>query len=92
MMQPTIITTAYVAAHLPSRPADSHKGTYGTLLALCGSYGMAGAALLCARGALRSGVGLLTVVLTAVFLGACFFGRVLWKKPYHSEKTEISVL
>ena len=59
MMQPTIITTAYVAAHLPSRPADSHKGTYGTLLALCGSYGMAGAALLCARGALRSGVGLL---------------------------------
>ncbi len=59
MMQPTIITTAYVAAHLPSRPADSHKGTYGTLLTLCGSYGMAGAALLCARGALRSGVGLL---------------------------------
>lgn len=58
MTQP-IITREYVAAHLPPRTADSHKGTYGTLLTVCGSYGMAGAALLCARGALRSGVGLL---------------------------------
>ncbi len=55
----TITTKEWVAAHLPSREADSHKGTYGTLLTVCGSYGMAGAALLCARGALRSGVGLL---------------------------------
>lgn len=59
MNQPIIITKEYVASHLPPRAADSHKGTYGTLLTLCGSYGMAGAALLCARGALRSGVGLL---------------------------------
>lgn len=59
-MNSTIITTGeYVASHLPPRAADSHKGTYGTLLTVCGSYGMAGAALLCARGALRSGVGLL---------------------------------
>lgn len=55
----TIITHEYVASHLPPRAADSHKGTFGTLLTVCGSYGMAGAALLCARGALRSGVGLL---------------------------------
>ena len=41
---------------------------------------------------LTTGVGLLTLVLTAVFLAACFLGRVLWKKPYHSEKTETSVL
>lgn len=59
MTQPIITTREYVAAHLPPRAADSHKGTYGTLLTVCGSYGMAGAALLCARGALRSGVGLL---------------------------------
>ena len=59
MTQPIIITKEYVASHLPHRTADSHKGTYGTLLTVCGSYGMAGAALLCARGALRSGVGLL---------------------------------
>ncbi|MBR3779313.1 MAG: NAD(P)H-hydrate dehydratase [Clostridia bacterium] len=59
MNQPIITTKEYVAGHILPRTADSHKGTYGTLLTLCGSYGMAGAALLCARGALRSGVGLL---------------------------------
>lgn len=59
MNQPTITTREYVAQHIRPREADSHKGTYGTLLTVCGSYGMAGAALLCARGALRSGVGLL---------------------------------
>lgn len=42
----------------PKRAADTHKGTYGTLLTVCGSYGMAGAAMLCAKAALRSGVGL----------------------------------
>lgn len=59
MNLPIITTREYVAAHLPPRAEDSHKGTYGTLFTVCGSYGMAGAALLCARGALRSGVGLL---------------------------------
>lgn len=55
-----IITASMVAERFSPRPLDSHKGTYGRLLTVCGSYGMAGAALLCARGALRSGVGLLT--------------------------------
>ncbi len=50
-----------VAACFAPRTADSHKGDYGRLLTVCGSYGMAGAAVLCARAALRSGVGLLTV-------------------------------
>ncbi|MBE6778745.1 MAG: NAD(P)H-hydrate dehydratase [Ruminococcaceae bacterium] len=54
------ITPELVRSCLTPRLADSHKGTYGRLLTVCGSYGMAGAALLCARGALRSGVGLLT--------------------------------
>ena len=57
------ITPAMVAERLTPRPLDSHKGTFGRLLTVCGSYGMAGAALLCARGALRSGVGLLTAAL-----------------------------
>jgi len=57
------ITPEMVAERLIPRPLDSHKGTFGRLLSVCGSYGMAGAALLCARGALRSGVGLLTAAL-----------------------------
>ncbi len=54
------ITPELVSDCIGPRPVDSHKGTFGRLLTVCGSYGMAGAALLCARGALRSGAGLVT--------------------------------
>ncbi len=47
---------------LPPRARRSHKGTYGRVLAVCGSVGMSGAAVLCARGALRSGAGLVEVL------------------------------
>ncbi len=43
---------------LPKRPKNSHKGTFGTALLICGSYGMAGAAILSARAALKSGLGI----------------------------------
>ena len=47
--------------HLPHRPRNIHKGSCGHLLIIAGSLGMAGAAALCTRAALRSGVGLVTV-------------------------------
>lgn len=47
----------------PKRKHNSHKGTYGTALMFCGSYGMAGAAVLSAKAALRSGVGIVKSVL-----------------------------
>lgn len=46
------------APTLPERPKSSHKGTFGTALLICGSYGMAGAAILATRAALKSGVGI----------------------------------
>lgn len=47
---------------LPSRRRKhAHKGDFGRALLIAGSQGMAGASLLAARAALRSGVGLLTV-------------------------------
>lgn len=46
---------------LPARPADSHKGTYGKLLMITGSRGMAGAACLAARAAYTAGAGLVRV-------------------------------
>ena len=49
---------AYIRAALPSRPRDSHKGTFGRALLACGSPLYAGAALLAAEGALRLGAGL----------------------------------
>jgi NAD(P)H-hydrate epimerase len=47
---------------LPPLPRASHKGDCGHLLVVAGSAGMSGAAVLVARGALRSGVGLVTLV------------------------------
>ena len=47
---------------LPPRVRRSHKGSYGRVLAVCGSVGMSGAAVLCARGALRAGAGLVEVL------------------------------
>ncbi|MBQ3574097.1 MAG: NAD(P)H-hydrate dehydratase [Clostridia bacterium] len=38
-----------------------HKGSCGHLLIIAGSFGMAGAAALCAKAALRSGVGLVSI-------------------------------
>ena len=43
---------------LPRRTRDTHKGDYGKILLLCGSRGFTGAAALAARGALRTGAGL----------------------------------
>ncbi|MGE0078698.1 MAG: NAD(P)H-hydrate dehydratase [Bacteroidales bacterium] len=43
------------------RKTFSHKGTYGHTLIVAGSYGMMGAASLCALSAVKSGVGLVTM-------------------------------
>lgn len=48
---------------LPARARDSHKGTHGTVLVVAGSMDMPGAAILCARGALRGGSGLVCMAL-----------------------------
>lgn len=48
-------------AKLPTRRADSHKGTYGHVLVVGGSRGKSGAAALSALAALRAGAGLVTV-------------------------------
>lgn len=52
------ITPSLAAKSLPFRPDDAHKGTMGTLCSITGSYGYCGAAVLSAKAALRSGVGL----------------------------------
>lgn len=43
---------------LKKRLSDSHKGSYGKILLICGSKGYTGAAALAAMGALRTGAGL----------------------------------
>ncbi len=46
---------------LEARHPNSHKGSYGKAMLLAGSWGMTGAAVLAGKGALRSGVGLVTI-------------------------------
>ncbi len=52
---------AYLTIDKPEkaqRSQLSHKGSFGTALLFCGSYGMCGAEILAAKAALRSGVGI----------------------------------
>lgn len=48
---------------LPKRLPNSHKGTFGRLLCICGSKNMPGAAFYCISAAARSGVGLIESVI-----------------------------
>ncbi len=52
---------ATLAAALPSRADDAHKGDFGRVLVVGGSRGMSGAIRLTGMAALRSGSGLVTV-------------------------------
>lgn len=56
-----LIERSDLAGAIPARRRESHKNTFGHLLLIAGCVGMAGAALISARAALRSGVGLVTV-------------------------------
>jgi NAD(P)H-hydrate epimerase len=60
-----VTTAGDLAPHLAPRDPESHKGTFGHVLLVAGSRGMAGAAALAARGALRAGAGLVTAALPA---------------------------
>ena len=56
-----LITLEYVNTIVKERPEDIHKGQCGRVVIVAGSVGMAGAAVLSARGALKSGAGLVKI-------------------------------
>lgn len=59
----SIIEDAKVKKAIPTIKKSAHKGSRGTALLVCGSYGMAGAAILSAKATLRSGAGLVKLAL-----------------------------
>lgn len=64
------ITEEFVWQNIPRRARDSHKGTFGTVLAVAGSTYYRGAALLAAEGALRTGAGIVTLASVEPVLAA----------------------
>lgn len=56
-----LIDHRFVNTVIKKRHRDLHKGDCGRVLLIAGSVGMAGAAILSARGAMRSGAGLVQI-------------------------------
>jgi len=59
---PLAIHAQWVATSLPEFPADAHKGTRKKLAIVGGGAGMSGAAVLTARAAWRSGIGMVKLI------------------------------
>lgn len=59
------LTEEAAARMVPERSLRGHKGTFGTLLAVCGSLDYLGAAMLVGQSALRAGAGLVTLAVPA---------------------------
>jgi hydroxyethylthiazole kinase-like uncharacterized protein yjeF len=56
-----LLTRERMRELVPTRAAESHKGDFGRVLVIAGSFGKTGAAHLTALGALKSGAGLVTI-------------------------------
>lgn len=61
MLNKTFLDIKSASKLLPKREPFSHKGSFGRALLVCGSKNMVGCCALAAEGALRSGVGLVTL-------------------------------
>jgi NAD(P)H-hydrate epimerase len=61
IIEPGLINEAFVNTFIKKRNRELHKGQCGKVLIIAGCKGMAGAALLSAKGAMRSGAGLVRV-------------------------------
>jgi NAD(P)H-hydrate epimerase len=59
---PGLVDERWAAAHLPAIDANAHKGTRKKLAIVGGARGMAGASILAAEGAMRSGIGMVKLV------------------------------
>jgi NAD(P)H-hydrate epimerase len=65
------VTTVRFPPAAPARPADGHKGTFGTVIVIGGGPTMIGAPALSAAGALRAGAGLVKIAAPAGILPYC---------------------
>jgi len=59
---PELVTAAWARGQIPAIPATAHKGIRKKLAIVGGQPGMAGATILAARAAMRSGIGMVRLV------------------------------
>ena len=80
------VDRAYIAKLLPApRPADSHKGMFGSIGIIGGSAGMIGAALLAGTAALKLGAGRVYLgLLAASVIGVDTAQPELMLRPIHA--------
>jgi NAD(P)H-hydrate epimerase len=64
-----LLDEKFIRSILKPREKNTHKGTYGHLLAICGSIGKTGAACLTALGGIKSGAGLVTLAVPESIAG-----------------------
>lgn len=64
------VTLSALAGVLPPRARDAHKGSFGHVLVVGGDHGYAGAVMLAAEAAARSGAGLTSVATRAAHVAA----------------------
>ena len=60
-VQTELLSRRWAQEHLPERPADAHKGTFGSVIVVAGSPRYTGAAYLSCTGAMRTGAGIVTL-------------------------------
>lgn len=59
---PQLVDEAWVRSAIPPIPAEAHKGVRRRVAIIGGGEGMAGAPMLAARGAMRSGIGMVQLL------------------------------
>lgn len=64
------LTKNEAAGNIAKRHFNSHKGTFGSVLTVCGSYNMTGCVYLCNRAAAEIGAGLVTAAFPDCIYGA----------------------
>ena len=67
---PMLVDAAWVRSQVPPIPFDTHKGERKHLVVVGGGKGMPGAAVLTTRAALRSGIGMVRVLVSPENVGA----------------------
>lgn len=92
---PRLIDAGWVASHVPDISAKAHKGTRKKLAIVGGAVGMAGASMLAGRAALRSGAGMVKLVVEPGSLEAVQQGEpsalaAVWPEDDAAFEREIS--